>query len=174
LRELSWIVANNLTVAPGGWHARAQEMLDFSLTALGENVTADESYHRIVATYLNLGGIDGGYGFFAPNVSDSSRLRFEFHFPDGHIEHDLPHVGSEETAVRLAGLLDEIARTRIDPLREALVKLLVEDSWNDHPGASSVRAQFSSIRAIDVPHPVAVEPGRILYTYDFTPAAPKH
>jgi hypothetical protein len=172
LRELTWLVANDLTIAPKSWRFPAQKIEEFSLAALGENLDPSNCYHQAVASWLSYSGIQGGYGFFAPNISDSYRLVFEFRFPDGHIEPDLPHVSSEESAVRLAGLLDEIARTRIDPLREALIKLLAEDSWRDHPAAVALRATFSSM---DVPAPEAFdtdESSHILYVYEFT-VAPK-
>jgi hypothetical protein len=166
LREVSWLIANGLTILPVRWQTPAQKLEDLSIAALAENIEPGNAYHQAVATYLNLAGIQGGYGFFAPNVSDSYRLVFEFQFPDGHVERDFPHVGSEETAVRLAGLLDEIARTQIDLLREAVIKLLAEEAWSSHPGAIGARVIFSSATVAPAGQTPDQSSEEILYTYE--------
>ncbi len=169
LREFSWLVANKLTLAPPGWCAPAQAVEDRVLGILGENLKPRRLYREIVSTYLHDAGIQGGYGFFAPNISDSSRLTFEFLFPDGHSEFDLPHVRSKESALRLAGLLDEIGRTRIDLLREELVKLLAQQAWRDHAAAVSVKATFSQLSAPESSNAVTME--KPLYSFDLSPSA---
>jgi hypothetical protein len=166
-RELSWLVAHGLTMAPASWRSPARALEDFSVAALAENLDPANTWHQTVATYLNLAGIQGAYGFFAPNVSDANRLVFEFQSPDGRVEQDLPRVSSEESAVRLAGLLDEIARTHIDVLREALVKLLAVKAWQNHPGAIALRATFRSTRVAPVGRPGTDSSEQILYTYEF-------
>lgn len=167
VRELSWLVANGLTIVPTTWRNPARNIEDFSIAALVENLEPGNNCHQTIATYLNLAGIQGAYGFFAPNVSDSNRLVFEFQFPDGHVEQDLPHVSSEESAVRLAGVLDEIARTRIGVLREALVQLLAEEAWNNYPDAIALRATFRSTTVAPVGEPDADTSEHILHTYEF-------
>ena len=166
LRELSWLIANGLTVAPASWCEPSRRAGDLALDILGENQSATNPYHHIISTYLNLAAIEGGYGFFAPNISDSYQLTFEFKFADGHKEYDRPLAFSEESALRVIGLLDEIASTRLDPLREALVKLLAQEATHYHPGAIALSAKFSSISlSSDVQ---VIAPPKILYTYDFT------
>jgi hypothetical protein len=167
IRELSWLVANGLTIVPTSWRSPAQNIEDFSVAALAESLEPGNNCHQTIATYLNLAGIQGAYGFFAPNVSDSYRLVFEFQFPDGHVEQDLPHVSSEESAVRLAGVLDEIARTRIGVLREALVKLLAEEAWNNYPDAIALRATFRSTSVGPAGQPNADTSEQIIHTYEF-------
>jgi hypothetical protein len=167
MRELSWLVANGLTIVPTSWRSPAQNIEDFSVAALAENLEPGNNCHQTIATYLNLAGIQGAYGFFAPNVSDSYRLVFEFQFPDGHVEQDLPHVSSEESAVRLAGVLDEIARTRIGVLREALVKLLAEETWNNYPDAIALRATFRSTSVGPAGQSNADASEQIIHTYEF-------
>lgn len=166
LREFSWLVANGLTVVPTSWRSPARNLENFSVAALAENFEPRNSYHQVIATYLNLAGIQGGYGFFAPNVSDTYRLVFEFQFPDGHVEEDLPHVTSEENAVRLSGLLDEIGRTQIDVLREALVKLLAEETWQHHPDATTVQVTFRATKVGPAGSPRADGAEQILYSYE--------
>lgn len=168
LRELSWLVANDLTVLSSRWHIRAQTIHRFTLNALGEELPPANVFHSAVAAYLNLAGIQGGYGFFAPNISDSYRLSFEFQFPDGHIENDLPRVASEEAALRLASFLDEIERTPVDALREALIKLLAIETWSEHGDAISVRAVFSSVTPVSDTEPTKESARNVLFTYEFT------
>lgn len=160
IRELSWLIANKLTLISDRYSLAAQFVEDVSVAALGENLAPTNFYTQTIATYLNVAGIQGGYGFFAPNISDSYRLEFEFHFADGKIERDLPRVGSEEGAVRLAGLLDQIDRTRVEVLREALVKMLATQTWCNHPDAISVRAIFSAINRES-------REGDMRYVYEF-------
>jgi hypothetical protein len=167
LRELTWLVTNDLTIVPKTLKGPAQKVERFALATLGEEVDTPKVYNEVVSTWLNLTGSEGGYGFFAPNISGSYRLSFEFEYPDGRIEHDLPHVSSEEAAVRVSGLLDQIARTQLDVLREALIKFLAVDAWRDHAGAVAVRASFVALdnRApgvIDGP-----ESAHLLYTFSF-------
>src|SRR5436305_4514001 len=62
--------------------------------ALGEELTASNPVRNALAVYLHVAGIEGGYGFFAPNVPDNYKLVFELHYPDGRTEYDLPRVSS--------------------------------------------------------------------------------
>jgi hypothetical protein len=172
LRELAWLVANDLTIAPPRWREPSQKLEDLTIGAMGEELPPKNFYHAAVATYLSFAGIQGGYGFFAPNVSDPYRLSFEFQFADGRVEHALPKVSSEEGALRLAGLLDEIGRTQIDVLRQALVKLLTIEAWSEHQDAITVRAVFSSTK-VSPPPDLGEQPAEhILYTYQFTRTSP--
>jgi hypothetical protein len=47
---------------------------------------------RAIATYINVTGIEVGYGYFAPNVPETHALVFELSFPDGHLEYESPFV----------------------------------------------------------------------------------
>jgi len=119
---------------------------------------------------LNIAGIERGYGYFAPNVPGSYKLVFELHYRDGRVEHELPHVNNAAAGLRVAGLLDEIGRTRYDPLREYMVKLLAYSAWSEHPDAEMVRAVFGSI---SLPSISEFESGKresyqFLYAYDFS------
>jgi len=141
--------------------------------ALGQD-SKTWTLHRVaVATYLNLAGVESGYGFFAPNVSGHYKLVVELHFPDGRVEYDVPVVGSETSGLRLSGLLDKMGRPQYEPLREALTKLLAVSVWRAHPGATHVRAVFGLVK---LPSPSEFQQGvrerdQFLYAYDF--AAPK-
>jgi hypothetical protein len=114
--------------------------------------------------------IETGYGYFAPNVPGGYRLVFELHYPDGRVEYELPGVNSAAAGLRIASLLDEIGRTRYDPLREYMVKALAASVWREYPGVKTVRAVFGSL---NLPSPAEFERGKresydFLYAYDFS------
>jgi hypothetical protein len=123
-----------------------------------------------LALYLHGAGIEAGYGFFAPNVPDNYTLLFEVHYPDGRIEYDLPNVRTTSGGLRLNGLLDQVGATDYEPLRQTILKILTHSVWQVHPGASRIRAIFTSAR---LPTTSEFEQGReesyqLHYAYDFT------
>lgn len=131
---------------------------------------------NVVTLYLNAAGIEVGYGFFAPNVPNNYKLVFELSYPDGHREYDLPHVGEAGTGFRLESLMDRIAETSYQPLREMMFKMLAYSVWQEHPDATAVRTVFGYIIW---PSPEEFERGKRgsfepVYAYDFTfgPARP--
>ena len=97
-------------------------------------------------TYVQLAGIETGYGYFAPNVPGGYRLVFELHYPDGRLEYELPSVSSAAAGLRIAGLLDSIGRTPYDALREILVKTLAQSVWREHPDVRECSRDIGSIR----------------------------
>ena len=136
----------------------------------GQNLAASNPVREALATYVHVAGIEAGYGYFAPNVPGSYKLVFELHYPDGRIEYELPSVSSAAAGLRIAGLLDNIGRTRYDALREILVKTLAQSIWREHPEVKSVRAILGSIR---LPTAREFEEGKresyeFLYAYDFS------
>jgi hypothetical protein len=72
--------------------------------------------------------------------------------------------------LRLAGLLDEIGRTRIDALREYLVKMLARSTWREHPDVKTNRAILGSrnLPSIDQFECGARESYKFLCAYDFS------
>ena len=138
--------------------------------ALGQHLAASNPTRQALTTYLHIAGIEKGYGYFATNVPASYKVVFELHYPDGSVEYQLPHVHSAAAGLRLACLLDEIARTRHDTLREYLVKMLASSIWRDHPDVTAIRAVFGSI---SLPNINEFEHGKresyeFLYAYDFS------
>jgi hypothetical protein len=86
------------------------------------------------------------------------------------VEYELPGVNSAAAGLRVAGLLDEIGRTRSDPLREYIIKTLAASVWRAHPGLKTVRAVFGSL---NLPSATEFEHGKresydFLYAYDFS------
>ena len=138
--------------------------------ALGQRLAASNPVRQAIATYLHIAGIESGYGYFAPNVPGSYKLVFELHYPDGRVEYELPTVGSAAAGLRVAGLLDQIGRTKYDALREILVKMMTQSMWRDHPDVKKIRAVFGSI---SLPSVTEFEHGKresyeFLYAYDFS------
>ena len=119
--------------------------------------------------YLYGAGIEGGYGFFAPNVPNSSKIVFELHYSDGHVEYDLPHVSDAAAGLRLISVLDYIGQTDYEPLRQVMVKMLAYSAWQQHSDAVTIRAVYG---VIDEPTLTEARKGQkesyhFLYAYDF-------
>ena len=138
-------------------------------TRIGQKLPASNPVREALNTYVQLAGIEIGYGYFAPNVPGGYRLVFELHYPDGGVEYELPSVSSAAAGLRIAGLLDSIGRTPYDALREILVKTLAQAIWREHPDVESVRAILGSIR---LPTAREFTEGKresyeFLYAYDF-------
>jgi hypothetical protein len=172
-RDTLWLIGRGLTIFPRFFHSYAQKAEEFAAAALAQKLTASNPLRRAVVTYLHIAGIERGYGYFAPNVPASYKLVFELHYPGGRVEYQLPRVHSAAAGLRLAGLLDEIARTRYDPLREYMVKMLARSIWREHPDATTIRAVFG---AIILPGISEFEQGeresyQFLYAYDFSRGA---
>jgi hypothetical protein len=169
-RETLWLVAGSLTIFPPSFNSfshKAETVVD---AALGDHLGASNRVRQALATYLRVTGIERGYGYFAPNVPASYKIVFELHYRDRPVEYQLPRVNSAAAGLRLAGLLDEIARTRNDRLREYLVKMLARSMWRDHPDVTAIRAVFG---LINLPNLNEFQHGKreayeFLYDYDFS------
>jgi hypothetical protein len=169
-RDMAWLVAHKLTILPSPFRAAAEEVEPIAAGVLGDNLSASNRFRRALLTYLHIAGIDRGYGYFAPNVPAGYKLVFELHYPDGRVEYELPGVNSTAAGLRVASLLDEIGRTRYDPLREYMIKTLAASVWREHPGVKTVRAVFGLLK---LPTPAEFERGErpsydFLYAYDFS------
>ena len=171
-RDIVWLVAHKLTILPSPFSAAAEKVEPIVAGTLGDKLSASNPLRRALLTYLDIAGIDRGYGYFAPNVPSGYKLVFELHYPDGRVQYELPSVNSAAAGLRIASLLDEIGRTRYDPLREYMVKTLAASVWREHPGVKTVRAVFGSL---NLPSPAEFERGKresydFLYAYDFSRA----
>ena len=171
-RDIVWLVAHKLTILPSPFSAAAEKTEPIVAGTLGDKLSASNPLRRALLTYLHLAGIDRGYGYFAPNVPAGYKLVFELRYPDGRVEYELPGVNSAAAGLRVATLLDEIGRTRYDPLREYIIKTLAASVCREHPGVKTVRAVFGSL---NLPSPAEFERGKresydFLYAYDFSRA----
>ena len=151
-----------------------QRAADLTGIAVGQDLRLSNPLRKAVTAYEHATGIEGGYGFFAPNVPSSYKLVFELRYPDGHVEFDLPHVSSAATGLRLTSLLDRIGRSQYEPLREVMLKMLAYTMWQAHPEATSLRAVFGYVDVPTIADRTAGEESyHFLYAYEFSfPAAP--
>jgi len=158
-RETLRLIAQGPTILPSSFKSYSQEAETTISIALGQHLSASNPVRQALATYLHISGIEASYGYFAPNVPGSYKLVFE-----------LTSVSSAAAAFRIAGLLDNIGRTRSDALREHLVKVMAQSIWREHPDVETIRAIFGSI---GLPSVRDFEQGKresyeFLYAYDFS------
>jgi hypothetical protein len=169
-RETLWLGRRGLTIFPSSFDSVSQKAEKATAAALGQHLAPSNPFRQTLTTYLHLAGIETGYGYFAPNVAGSYNLVFELHYPDGRVEYELPRVNSAAAGLRIAGLLDEIGRTRSDALREYMVKMMASSIWHEHPEVKTMRAMLGSVI---LPSVADFERGKaesyeFLYAYDFS------
>jgi hypothetical protein len=169
-RDTLRVVAEGPTILPNFFKNFSTKAEPIVSTALGQKLPTSNPVREALATYVQLAGIESGYGYFAPNVPGGYRLVFELRYPDGRVEYELPSVRSEAAALRIAGLLENIGRTPFDAMREILLKTLAQSVWREHPDVKSVRAILGSVR---LPSIREFEQGQresyeFLYAYDFS------
>ncbi len=169
-RETLRLIAQGPTILPSSFKSYSKKAETTVSIALGQHLSASNPVRQTLATYLHISGIEASYGYFAPNVPGSYKLVFELHYRHGRVEYELPSVSSAAAAFRIAGLLDNIGRTRSDALREVLVKMMAQSIWREHPDVETVRAIFGSI---GLPSVKDFEHGKresyeFLYAYDFS------
>jgi hypothetical protein len=169
-RDTLQVVAQGPTILPS-WSKNLTQKVDGIVSiALGRRLSASNPLCEVLATYLQVAGIETGYGYFGPNVPGGYKLVFELHYSDGRVEYELPAVSSAAAGLRIAGLLDNIGRTRYDTLRELLVKTVAQSIWREHPEVKTIRAVFGSI---SLPSVSEFQHGKresyeFLYAYDFS------
>ena len=169
-RDTFWLIARGLTILPSSFRGPSEKAENVASALLFQIPSAPHALRASLATYLHSAGIERGYGYFAPNIPPSYKLVFELHYPDGRVAYELPAVNSSAASLRVAGLLDQIGRTRNDALREYLIKMLARAIWREHPDAQTIRAIFGRI---DMPSMSEFERGtresyEFLYAYDFS------
>lgn len=169
-RETLWLVGHGLTLLPSSFKNDGQRAEAVPSAILGHERRTSNLFRQTLATYTSLAGIDAGYGYFAPNVPGSYRLSFELHYADGRVERALPRVHSFSAGLRMAGLVDQIGRTRSEPLREHMVKIMAQSLWRMHPSVKTMRALLEEI---SLPSAADFQRGRreslqFLYAYDFS------
>jgi hypothetical protein len=173
-RDIFWLVGHRLTNLPRSVVPWAEKAGGAASGLLGQNLLNSNPIARGLLTYLNLAGIERGYGYFAPNVGVSYKLVLELHYPDGQVGYEVPGAGSPAAKLRLASLLDQIGRTRDDKFREYLVKMLTRPVWRAYPDVTRVRAVFGYkiLPTIEKFEHRARESYEFLFAYDFSLAEP--
>ena len=169
IRDTSSLVADGFTSLPDSFKKYGEIGKKASGIVLGDTLPIHHPTRQAETIYLNAGGIELGYSFFAPAIPSSFKLVFEIHYPDRHVEYDLPHVREGAGGSRLVRYLEQIGRLEYEPLREMMLKMLAYRAWQEHPNATSIRAVFGFIQ---LPSPAEARKGktetyRVLYAYDF-------
>lgn len=165
VRELLAVILLGLTVLPS-------EILPRSHSSNSPSSPLESHRFKVTGTQLLLGylhctGIEGGYGFFAPNFSTGYRLTFELHHVDGRTDTELPHVRSHAAGLRMTSLLDRIGQEESEKMREVLIRLLVLDEYRLHPDVDYIRAIFQSVSATDPKKLVGVGQSEFRRIYDY-------
>jgi hypothetical protein len=169
-RETLWFVAHGLTILPSPLKQSSVKAEAVASAAPAENFLVSSPTRRAFVTYLHIAGIERGYGYFAPNVPESYKLVFELHHSDGTVDYEGPGGSTPSADLRLAVLLDEIGRTRVDALREYLVKMLARSIWREHPDVRTIRAVLgvTNLPSIGQFERGTGESYKFLYAYDFS------
>jgi len=144
-RDLFAVLADGSSYLPVSLEPHWRAFENATFIALGEKLPANNPVRETIALYLHTAGIEAGYGYFAPNVPYSYKLVFELTYPDGKVEYELPGIATAETGMRLPTLLDYIAATHYEPLRELIFKMLAYSVWQSHRDAVRVRAVFGTM-----------------------------
>ena len=165
IRQLFWLIAAGLTIIPSDPGVRAKsEKITSAIAADG--LPALKPARATLLGYMHSAGIEGAYGFFAPNVPESYKLAFEFRDPDGRLEDDLPNVESRAAGFRLGSLLDMVGRSNSEQFRRIVVRMVTLNVWQNHPGATSAHAVFGKLK---LPDPREYERG-VRPSYEFIAA----
>jgi len=164
------LIAEGATILPSALSPYARKAELIAAWLLGKQASASSLVRRGIATYLHAAGIQAGYTFFAPNIPGSHKLTFELWYEDGRVEYESPHVRGKAAALRLDSLLDRLAESRYEPLREVVAKMLALSVWREHPDAKRIRAVFGSV---DTPSITEFEHGKgesfqPIFSYDFS------
>ena len=164
------LIAEGATILPSALSPYARKAELIAAWMLGKQASASSLVRRGIATYLHVAGIQAGYTFFAPNIPGSHKLTFELWYEDGRVEYESPHVRGKAAALRLDSLLDRLAESRYEPLREVVAKMLALSVWREHPDAKKIRAVFGSV---NTPSITEFEHGKgesfqPIFSYDFS------
>ena len=174
--ETAWLIGKQLTIAPAVSSPFWNEGDKARATLIGANLPPENVLRQAFNTYTNIAGIEVGYGYFAPNVSETHALVFELRYPDGHLEYETPLVNSREGELRLTSLIEQIGRTESAPWRNELIQRLARSTWQRASHAVSIRGFFGSVTPPTLNAYKSGKNERVFtcqYVYDFTLALRK-
>jgi hypothetical protein len=171
--QVFWLIASGLTIIPAAANGTYSQAEKITSTITGQKLPASNPAKVALFGYLHSAGIEGAYGFFAPNVPENFKLAFEFRNADGRADDDLPNVESRAAALRLGSLLDKIGRSDSEQYRRILIRMLTSAAWKNHPDAISAHAVFGKLK---LPNPLEYERGvrpayEFIAAYDFEQSA---
>ncbi len=167
--DLASALGESGTIFPASFRPIWQRAEAITFAALGKMLSEANPVRQALATYLNITGIESGYGFFAPNVPNSYKLVFEIRYGDGRVEYQLPRVGSNAAGLRVVALLDNISAIDYELLRRTTLKMLAFAVWREHPDAEVIRVVFGMVKLPRIEQFVRGEKEtyEFLYAYDF-------
>jgi hypothetical protein len=87
---------------------------------------------RLARSYLHLAGAQAAYDFYAPDVPDCYRLKFDIHYADGSVDHQMLRAQSKAGALRIATFSANVAMDDYLPLRKVLLKMAASSIWRRH------------------------------------------
>lgn len=142
LQDFSATLAGGASLLPKGFEPILERTEAVASASLGRRLAVSNPVRQILTTYADCTGIEAGYSYFAPSVPGSGKLVFELHYPDGHVDYDVPVVGGAAGGYRIATFLDHLRAVPYRRLREALLRTLVKSIHREHPDAVLIRAVF--------------------------------
>jgi hypothetical protein len=144
-RGTGWLIRRNLTLLPASFSAPAQVVENVSAGVSGQLLPRSNPIRQGINTYLHLAGIQAGYGYFAPNVPDASKLVFELHRSNGEVAYETAGLERGESGLRFASFLDFLGRTASDRDRRFLIELLARPVWRAQPDVVRMRAIVATV-----------------------------
>ncbi len=145
-RDVFIAIGEGDTSLPGGASSWAKQVETSVGFLVGGRKTSASLVRQGVETYLNVSGIESGYGFFAPHVPNGYKMVLELHYNDGRVEYEEPHGDAIGTGIRMTSLMDVIGRSQSDEVRAGIIRLLVHSVWSQHEGLENIHVLFGTVR----------------------------
>jgi hypothetical protein len=139
-RETLWLVSHSSTRLTSV-HSSFLADFDQQISEL-----TDEAFvsREVLLTYQHSAGIETGYGFFAPNLPDSYRVRFEGKTAEAN-EYKPVILRERHDPLRTSSLLDYLGRHASESVREFTFKLLAYSVWQRHPEVARIRVILETL-----------------------------
>jgi len=170
VHETARLISLRLTNIPHSIADSIQRFTSVTETQLGLPLSKTNPLRQGLIAYLAFGGVDAGYGYFAPNVPNSYELSFELHGDDNRIELQSLRLDSSDLGLRVASLVDQIGGTSAPELREHMLKKIATIVARRNSGVKNVRVSLSQVTS-----PTLEEYARgkrqtavLLHRYDFS------
>ncbi len=167
-RDTFTVLSAGQVLWPDAWTRYSSKAQRTSEVLLLRSLVRENPVRQGLFAYLNMAGIENGYGFFAPRVPDAYQLRFELHYKDGSVGSEQLPGDAGVSALRVDSLLDVIGRADDAVVREGIIQLLADRIWEEHGNLERVRVFFETVssppwRDFAKGAQNSIE---ILYTYD--------
>lgn len=101
-------------------------------------LSTDSAPGTLLAGYRSASGSDNSYGFFAPAVGSSKRVRFTLVDAQGRQKKETLDSPTQEATFRVGTILDRLNASD-ERLRRAVLASLAAHAFGVHPGAERVR-----------------------------------